>query len=99
VAKQAVLNFFRPATSQVPPEYRIATFDQDGTLWVQHPVHTQAMFALDRLHTLAPQHSDWRNREPKRLYTAFVYQPMLEVMNYLRANGSKTYIVTGGGLA
>jgi phosphoglycolate phosphatase-like HAD superfamily hydrolase len=148
-AKQTVLDFVRTITGQVPPENRIATFDQDGTLWVEHPVYTQAMFALERRHTLAPHHPEWRNHEPfkavlandrteiakfserdwaeivfathagmsqadflqivrqwlatakhprfKRLYTELVYQPMREVMDYLRANGFKTYIVTGGG--
>jgi len=153
-AKEAIRNFVRSTTDPssgtlVPPEDRIATFDQDGTLWVEHPIYTQAMFALDRVHALAPQHPEWRDREPfkavltndmaaiakfserdwaeivfathsgmsqevflaivrqwlptakhprfKRLYTELVYQPMLEVMSYLRANGFKTYIVTGGG--
>jgi phosphoserine phosphatase len=153
-AKAAILNFVRATTDPssrtvVPSEDRIATFDQDGTLWVEHPIYTQAMFALDRVLGLAPQHPEWRNREPlkgvlsnnmaaiakfserdwaeivflthsgmsqaafldivrqwlttakhprfKRLYTELVYQPMLEVMSYLRANGFKTYIVTGGG--
>ncbi len=148
-AKQAVLTFVRTTASQVPPEDRIATFDQDGTLWVEHPVYTQAMFAFERLHALAPQHPEWRNREPfkailandqaaigkfserdwaemvfathagmsqasfleivrqwlatakhprfKRPYTELVYQPMREVMDYLRDNGFKIYIVTGGG--
>lgn len=133
----------------MPPEDRIATFDQDGTLWVEHPIYSQAMFALDRVHQLASQHPEWRNRDPlkavlasdmakiaqfserdwaeviflthsgmsqtvflgivrqwlatskhprfKRPYTDLVYQPMREVMAYLRANGFKTYIVTGGG--
>jgi phosphoglycolate phosphatase-like HAD superfamily hydrolase len=148
-AKQAVLNFVRTTVSLAPPEDRIATFDQDGTLWVEHPVYTQAMFAFERLHALAPQHPEWRNREPfkailandqaaigkfserdwaeivfathagmsqasfpkivrqwlatakhprfKRLYTELVYQPMREVMDHLRDNGFKIYIVTGGG--
>lgn len=48
----------------VEPEDRIATFDQDGTLWVEHPLYTQAMFALDRVHELAPQHPEWKQREP-----------------------------------
>ena len=153
-AKQAILDFARAATDQsskdfVKPEDRIATFDQDGTLWVEHPGYGQAMFALDRVHTLAPQHPEWQNQEPyksvlsndpavigrfsesdwlqiaaatltgmtegdyavivqhwiatakhprfHRLYTDLVYQPMLEVMNYLRASGFRTYIVTGGG--
>jgi len=148
-AKQAILDFVRTIVSQVPPEDRIATFDQDGTLWVEHPVYTQAMFALERVHTLASQHPEWKDHEPfkavlandeaaiakfserdwaevvfathagisqadfqdivrqwlgtakhprfKRPYTELVYQPMREVMDYLRANGFKTYIVTGGG--
>jgi phosphoserine phosphatase len=153
-AKQAILDFIRTTTDQssklfVMPEDRITTFDQDGTLWVEHPLYTQAMFALDRVHTLAPQHPEWNSREPfvaalsgdqealtkfterdwfeivatthagmsteafvdlvgqwlatakhprfKRLYTELVYQPMREVMDYLRANGFKTYIVSGGG--
>jgi phosphoglycolate phosphatase-like HAD superfamily hydrolase len=147
-AKQAILDFVR-AIGQVPPEDRIATFDQDGTLWVEHPVYTQAMFALERVHILAAQHPEWKDQEPfksvlagdetaiakfserdwaeivfathagmsqaefqdivrkwlatakhprfKRPYTDLVYQPMREVMDYLRANGFKTYIVTGGG--
>ena len=133
----------------MPPADRIATFDQDGTLWVEHPLYTQAMFALDRVHELAPKHPEWKTEPPfkavlandreamarfteqdwakiigathagmtteaflkivqdwlarakhprfKRPYTELVYQPMLEVMQYLRANGFKTYIVTGGG--
>ncbi len=131
------------------PDDRIATFDLDGTLWVEHPVYAQAAFALERVHALAPKHPEWKEREPfkavldndkvamakfserdwaeivfvthagmsqadfpdivrqwlatakhprfKRAYTDLVYQPMREVMNYLRANGFKTYIVTGGG--
>ena len=68
-AKQAILDFVRATTDPssktfVAPEDRIATFDQDGTLWVEHPVYTQAMFALDRVHVAAPQHPEWRNREP-----------------------------------
>ena len=153
-AKQAILDFVRATTdsgspSFVPPEDRIATFDQDGTLWVEHPLYTQAIFALDRVHALAPQHPEWRSQEPfkavlsndlgavahftegdwaeilflthagmsqaafleiatrwiatakhprfKRLYTDLVYQPMIEVLDYLRANGFETFIVTGGG--
>ncbi len=153
-AKEAIRDFVRSATdpssrSLVQPEDRIATFDQDGTLWVEHPMYTQAVFALDRVHALAPQHPEWRTSEPlktvlandmaaiakfserdwaeiislthsgmsqadfreivtewiatakhprfNRLYTELVYQPMLEVMNYLRANAFYTYIVTGGG--
>jgi phosphoglycolate phosphatase-like HAD superfamily hydrolase len=153
-AKQAILAFVAATTDQaspkfVPPEEHIATFDQDGTLWVSHPLYTQAMFALDRVHELAPKHPEWKKKEPfkavlagnreamakfregdwaqiiaathagmstedflaivkqwlatakhprfQRPYTDLVYQPMLEVMDYLRANGFRTYIVTGGG--
>jgi phosphoglycolate phosphatase-like HAD superfamily hydrolase len=153
-ARQAALDFVRATTDQsskgfVPPQDRIATFDQDGTLWVEHPLYTQAMFALDRMHALVPQHPEWRSREPfkavlandlpalahfserdwaeiivvthagmsqaafreiagkwlatakhprfKRLYTELVYQPMIELLDYLRVNQFETFIVTGGG--
>jgi phosphoglycolate phosphatase-like HAD superfamily hydrolase len=153
-AKQAIVEFVEAVTEEggadfVPPGDRIATFDQDGTLWVEHPLYTQAMFALDRVVELAPEHPEWKTKEPfkavltrdreamakfgegdwaeiiaathagmstedflaivkqwlatakhprfQRPYTDLVYQPMLEVMDYLRANGFRTYIVTGGG--
>jgi phosphoserine phosphatase len=152
--RKAILQFVHDMTDQESPKYvrpedRIATFDQDGTLWVEQPIYVQAMFALDRVRTLAPQHPEWKNQEPfkayladdlktmvgfnehdwerlvaathsgmtmeqfrsivadwlakakhprfKRPYTELIYQPMLEVLQYLRANGFKTYIVTGGG--
>ena len=153
-AKRAILDFVRVTTDKsdsnfVPLEERIATFDQDGTLWTEHPLYTQAEFMLSRVRELAPQHPEWQRhasfkailsgdfealrnstetdwaelvdathggmsieaftnlaarwlkiaKHPRfrRLYTELVYQPMLEVMVYLRANGFKTYIVTGGG--
>ena len=153
-AKQAIVSFVQKVTDKSSPTYvvpadRIATFDQDGTLWVEHPLYAQAMFALDRIHELAPQHPEWKTKQPfkavlkndrkamarftegdwakilgvthagmtteaflkivgdwlaqaqhprfQRPYTELVYQPMLEVMQYLRHNGFKTYIVTGGG--
>jgi hypothetical protein len=153
-AKQAITSFVRRVTDKSSPEYvppadRLATFDQDGTLWVEHPLYSQAMFALERVHELAPKHPGWKAEQPfkavlendreamarfteqdwgkiigathagmtteaflkiagewlakakhprfKRPYTELVYQPMLELMQYLRANGFKTYIVTGGG--
>jgi phosphoglycolate phosphatase-like HAD superfamily hydrolase len=153
-AKQAILDFVKATTDRaspayVPPEDRIATFDQDGTLWVEHPLYTQAFFALDRVHELAPQHPDWQSQEPfkavlandlpalahfserdwaeiifathagmsqteflkiaedwiatakhprfKRPFTDLIYQPMTEVLEYLRANQFETFIVTGGG--
>ncbi len=153
-SKQAILSFVRVTTDPaspnfVPLEQRIATFDQDGTTWVEHPIYSQVVFALDRVVALAPQHPEWKTTEPfksvladdkaamakftmkdletivfathsgmtmeefqkfvqdwapkandprwKRPFTDLVYLPMLEVMRYLRANGYKTYIVTGGG--
>jgi phosphoserine phosphatase len=153
-SKDAVLRFVRDTTDKASPKYvepadRIATFDQDGTLWTEHPLYGQAQFALARLAEMAPKHPEWKTKEPfksvlagdraamarfseadwleivavthtgmsneafaglvtdwittakaprfDRLYTDLVYQPMLEVMQYLRANGFKTYIVTGGG--
>jgi phosphoserine phosphatase len=153
-AKKAILEFVHATTEKSSPKYveakdRIATFDQDGTLWTEHPLYGQAMFALERLGKLAPQHPAWKETEPfksvlsgdregmakftekdwmeivavthsgmgteefqsivkqwittakaprfDRLYTDLVYQPMLEVMKYLREKGFRVYIVTGGG--
>jgi phosphoserine phosphatase len=152
--KRAILDLVKATTDKggsrfVPIEDRIATFDQDGTLWVEHPLYTQAEFALDRVRSLAPKHPEWKKddtfkailggdekaiakfaesdwekilavthggmtteafladvdhwlasaKHPRfnRAYTELVYQPMLEAMRFLRANGFKTYIVTGGG--
>jgi hypothetical protein len=66
-AMQAILDFVRATNDRaspnyVPPEDRIATFDQDGTVWAEHPLYTQAMFALDRMHEMAPRHPEWRGR-------------------------------------
>jgi phosphoserine phosphatase len=153
-AKQQILEFARATTdasepSYVPPEDRVATFDQDGTLLVEHPMYTQAMFALEREQALASAQSEGNSSEPfksklpsspealaqlteadwtrfigathawmsddafhdiaeqwlasakhpnfRRLYTELVYQPMLEVIEYLRNHDFRTYIVTGGG--
>jgi phosphoglycolate phosphatase-like HAD superfamily hydrolase len=153
-AKQAILDFVRDTTDPenpkfVLPEERIATFDQDGTLWVEHPIYCQMMYCLDRIPVLAAQQPALKEVEPfktvlsrnreaiaklsmqdlekivlatltgmttdefeadgknwlasakdprwRRPYTELVYQPMLEVMTYLRASGFKTYIVTGFG--
>ena len=134
----------------VPVPERIATFDNDGTLWCEQPMPVQFYFALDRVKALAPQHPEWKTKEPfasllkgdlktalaggdhallelimathtgmttvefeqivkdwiatakhpktGKLYTEMVYQPMLEVLAYLRANGFKNFIVSGGGI-
>jgi hypothetical protein len=154
-AKQAIVRFVGEVTREggphfVPTAERIATFDNDGTLWAEQPMYFQFLFALDRVKALAPQHPEWKNKEPfasllkgdvkgalaggeramleivmathagmttaefeqivkdwiatakhprfKRLYTEMIYQPMLELLAYLRANGFKTFIVSGGGI-
>lgn len=154
-AKQAIVNFVQAVitegeTNFVPISRRIAVFDNDGTLWAEQPMYVQLAFALDRVKALAPQHPEWKTKEPfasllkgdlktalgggekaaaqivmathagmttdefektvkdwistarhpttGRLYTEMVYQPMLELLAYLRTNGFKTYIVSGGGV-
>jgi phosphoserine phosphatase len=136
--------------SFVPPSERIATFDNDGTLWAEKPVPFQLLFAFDRVKALAPQHPEWDGKEPfasllkgdmqgvaatgtkgimeivavthagmttdefagiveewiasarhpttGRVYTQMIYQPMLELLEFLRLNGFKTFIVSGGGV-
>jgi hypothetical protein len=153
-AKKAILEFVRVTTDKdsakyVPPEQRIATFDQDGTLWVEHPIYTQLVYCLDRVPAVLKRKPELKNVEPfktvlsgdraaigqlplkdleeiaaatlsgmtveefsadvklwlaaakhprwNRSYTELAYQPMLEALKYFRANGFKTYIVTGGG--
>src|SRR5271157_3574951 len=68
-AKKAILAFVKETTEKSSPKYvqpggRIATFDQDGTLWTEHPLYAQAMFALERLGQLAPQHPEWKDQQP-----------------------------------
>jgi phosphoserine phosphatase len=153
--KKAILDFVAAVTTFGGPDYvspddRIATFDNDGTLWTEQPMYTQLAFALDRVKALAQLHPDWKDKQPfkavlegdlkslaeagehglvelvmathagmtageftkivtdwlatakhprfKKPYTKLVYQPMLELLAYLRANGFKTYIVSGGGI-
>jgi len=153
-AKAAIVEFIKVTTDKshpryVPPEQRIATFDQDGTLWVEHPIYTQVIYCLDRVPYLVKEKPELKDKEPfktvmsgdreaiaklplkeleeilaatltgmsvddfqaevkkwlatakhpryDRLYTELTYQPMLEVQKFFRANGYKTYIVTGGG--
>src|SRR5262249_14987947 len=152
--KKTIIEFVERVTKEgspnfVTPEQRIATFDNDGTLWAEKPIYFQFQFAIDRVKALAPQHPEWKRRPPfnyilagnmkalladgksmmslmamshtgmttdefdkivkewlqtakhpktGRLYTQMVYQPMLELLAYLRANGFKTFIVSGGGV-
>jgi phosphoserine phosphatase len=151
--KRAIINFVNNVTKEgaphfVPVPQRIATFDNDGTLWSEQPVYFQFAFALDQVKAVAPKHPEWKTQEPfksvlagdmkgafasgekglvellmathtgmttdefsrsvsewlatakharfQRSYTELVYQPMLELLAYLRANGFKTFIVSGG---
>jgi hypothetical protein len=153
--KTSITDFVARATTQggpdfVPVEQRIATFDNDGTLWVEQPMYVQLAFVLDRVRALAPLHPEWKDKQPfkavldgdmkavaasgerglvelvavthagmttdefltiaadwlasardprfKRPYTELIYQPMLELLAYLRANDFKTFIVSGGGI-
>jgi len=153
-ARTAILDFIAAATDEgndgfVPVADRIATFDQDGTLWVEQPIYGQAVFAIDRVKVMAPDHPDWATTAPydailsgdqtalasfsekdweqivgathagmtveafqkiaaewaataknphfDRLYTQLAYQPMREVLDLLRENDFRTYIVSGGG--
>ncbi len=154
-AKKAILEFVAAVTDNSSKDYvkpvdRIATFDNDGTLWVEYPMYTQVLFIFDRVKQLAPQHPEWKTEQPfkallegdmktvgaagekgilemgmathsgmtatefektvsawlathkqskfNRLYTQCVYQPQLELLAYLRDNGFKTFIVSGGGI-
>jgi phosphoglycolate phosphatase-like HAD superfamily hydrolase len=154
-AKNAINNFVGRVTKSSSPEFvalqeRIATFDNDGTLWAEQPMYVQLQFVLDRVKALAPMHPEWKQKQPfksvlegdlktvlaggkhallelvmathagntteefsqtvmdwlstakhpktGRPYTDMVYQPMLELLAYLRANDFKTYIVSGGGI-
>ena len=154
-AKRAITDFVTRVTAQGSPEFvpvpeRIATVDNDGTLWSEKPVPFQVMFAFDQVKAMAPQHPEWKTKQPfasvlkgdmqglaatgekgvlaimaathtgmttddftksvtdwiatakhpktGRRYTEMVFQPMLELLGYLRENGFKTFIVSGGGV-
>jgi phosphoserine phosphatase len=154
-SRQAIIDFVSKVTNEndpgyVKPEARIAVFDNDGTLWSEQPYYFQLGFMLDRVKVLAPQHPEWKEKEPfksilagdlkgvakggekgivelvmathagmttaefekivsdwfatarhprfKRPYNEITFLPMREVLDYLRANGFKTYIVSGGGI-
>ena len=154
-AKQAIISFVQKVTRKGGPDFvspaeRIAVFDNDGTLWPEQPFYFQGLFIVDRVHELASQHPDWKEKQPfkavlesdwkalvdtgerglielgmathanmttdefnqiveawlaiakhprfNRPYTDLAYQPMLELLGLLRANGFKTFIVSGGGV-
>jgi phosphoserine phosphatase len=154
-SKRAIVSFVEAVTRQGSPDYvplaeRIATFDNDGTLWNEQPGYAQAFFIVDRIKALAVEKpqlkddplfkaviengmaglaganehdlgklvavthagmtpaafraivSDWleKSRHPRfdRRFSDLTYQPMQEVLAYLRASGFKTYIVSGGGV-
>jgi phosphoglycolate phosphatase-like HAD superfamily hydrolase len=154
-AKKAITDFVARVTTEggpdfVPPAERIATFDNDGTLWCEQPIYFQLAFALDQVKAMAPKHPEWKTQQPfkgllekdkqalaaagkkgvlqilaathagmtteefsksvrdwlavakhprfDRPYDSLVYQPMLELLAYLRASGFKTFIVSGGGV-
>ena len=154
-AKQSIITFVEKVTKEGSPSFvpiseRIATFDNDGTLWCEQPVPVQLYFALDRVKALAPQHPEWKTKEPfasllkgdmktalaggdhalleivmathagmttvefeqivkdwiatakhpktDKLFTEMTYEPMLELLAYLRASGFKNFIVSGGGI-
>ncbi len=153
--KKSITDFVAKVTTQggtdfVPVDQRIATFDNDGTLWAEQPMYFQLAFAIDRVKALAPKHPEWKTQQPfkallsgdmktvagsgekgllsiimathsgmpvqdfaalvrdwvktarhpqfNKPYTELVYQPMVELLAYLRANGFKTFIVSGGGI-
>ena len=154
-SKQAIVRFVSETTTRssakyIDPAERIAVFDNDGTLWSEQPIYFQLSFALDRVKAMAPQHPEWKDKQPfkgviegdtkaimasgekgllqliaathagmtteefsktvtdwiatakhprtQRPYNEMVFQPMLELLSYLRANDFKTYIVSGGGV-
>ena len=152
--KKAIVDFVKRVTdadgkSFVEPADRVATFDNDGTLWCERPAYVQVLFVFQRIAALAPKHSEWKTLQPfravlendeatlrsfgalelltlveashsgmtpeefqrdvkrffnearhprwKRPFQDLVYQPQLELMDYLRRNGFQVFIVTGGG--
>ena len=153
--RQSIIDFVTKTTTErgadfIPVSDRIACFDNDGTLWSEQPIYAQFIYAIDRVKELAPQHPEWKTKEPfksvlegnikkalgsgekallemvaaiqgglttdefassitdwmataihpvtGRHYDEMTYQPMVELLEYLRANGYKTFIVSGGGI-
>ncbi len=154
-SKQQIFDFVASVTNSdgsdfVPPNKRIATFDNDGTLWSEKPTYFQLLFIIDRVKSMAADHPEWKTTQPFQAvlendmetlkaagkhgliklamathagmttdefeiivknwlatarhpttgkpYNAMVFQPMLELLDYLRANDFKVFIVSGGGL-
>ena len=154
-SKREILNYVNTVTDPKSPDFipledRIATFDNDGTLWSEQPMYFQLFFAMDRVKALAPQYPEWKTTHPfkavlendmksvmksgehgllqivnathsgmdvetfqeevkawlktakhhtlNRPYTDLIYQPMMELIQYLEANDFKVYIVSGGGI-
>ena len=153
-AKKAIIAFVEKVTKEGSPDFvkaeeRIATFDNDGTLWAEQPIYFQVLFTKERVEALLPQHPEWKDQEPfvsllngdmkavagmkegiptlmaathtgtlcdelnqnvvnwittakhpitHRPFIEMTYQPMIELLRYLRANGFKTYIVSGGDI-
>lgn len=154
-AKRSIIDFVNRVTKPDSPDFvvqeqRIATLDNDGTLWSEQPMYFQILFVIDRVKALAPMHPEWKDEQPfkavlegdlktvlaggehalfelimathadntteefsqtvkdwlstarhpktGRPYTDMVYQPMLELLVYLRDNGFKPFIVSGGGI-
>jgi phosphoglycolate phosphatase-like HAD superfamily hydrolase len=100
-AKQAILDFVHTTTDQaskdfVAPEDRIATFDQDGTLWVEHPNYTQAMFALDRMRDMAPKHPEWKSHEP---FKAVLANDQAAMAHFSEADWAQIIFVTHAGMS
>ena len=68
-AKQSILAFVEKVTKEGSPDFvpvpeRIAVFDNDGTLWTEQPAYTQLQFLIDRVKALAPEHPEWKTKEP-----------------------------------
>ncbi|MDO6761391.1 HAD family hydrolase [Tamlana sp. 2_MG-2023] len=153
--KESIKSYVTDVTTEgssnfIPVADRIATFDNDGTLWSEQPAYFQLFFAISRIKDLAPEHPEWKNKQPykavlendmkslmasgekglieivmtthagmtaeafekvvkdwftkdthprfKKPFNTLIFQPMLELLDYLRANDFKTYIVSGGGV-
>src|SRR5580765_3839604 len=100
-AKQTIISFVKKVTDKsnanyVEPDDRIATFDQDGTLWVEHPIYTQAMFALERLHALAPMHPEWKLREP---FKAVLANDQAAMAKFSERDWAEIVFVTHAGMS